>query len=403
MKQSGLDTLEIPKLSSSRPRWVIGGIVLVLLLAGLITYLLTRPPPQSPYLTATVSKADIVKEIRVTGHLQPTAEFAVPAPIEGQLVHIAVRSGDAVEEGQTLAQLDWGPAKLAVDIANAEAGVRSARVSEAEASYQRATESLERTTRLAAKSLASQSRLESAQADVTKARAALKAAKAELAAARTRASAREQDRARTDVLAPRAGLILEAPKHTGLIVSPEQTLFRIATALDEMHIEAPIGESDIGDVAVGQKAQFEVPAYPGRLFEASVIHISPDPHIDAGAVFYFVTLAASNPDSVLFPGMTAQVRIRVTQVREVLAVREAALRFTPAGAPSAPPRSRVWRVRGMEIEPVDVEVGLSDGAMTQIRSIPADALQTGDRVAVGISGSAESDAIAPGLSLRGQK
>ncbi len=403
MKQGDLDRLDIPKLSSSRPRWVSAAILLLLLLAGLVTYLLTRPPPQSPYVTALVSKADIVKEIRVTGHLQPTDEFAVPAPFEGQLVHIAVRSGDRVEEGQMLAQLDWGQAKLALDIARAEAGVSSARVSEAEADYQRAMESLERTKRLAAKNLASQSGLESAEAAVMKASAALSAAKAELAAARTRTSAREEDRARTDVLAPRPGLILEAPKHTGLIVSPQQTLFRMSSALDEMHIEAPIGESDIGDVTVGQKAQFEVPAYPGRPFEASVIHISPDPHIDAGAVFYFVTLSAINPDGVLFPGMTAQLRIQVTQVRDVLSVREAALRFTPAGAPPAAPRSRIWRVRGMEIEAVDVETGLSDGAITQIRPIQADALQTGDRIAVGISGSAESDAIAPGLSLRGQK
>jgi len=170
-----------------------------------------------------------------------------------------------------------------------------------------------------------------------------------------------------------------------------------------MHVEAPIGEADIGEMSVGLRAKFEVPTYPGRVFDATVEHISPDPKTEYGAIFYTVTLAADNADHLLLPGMTAQVRIEVAQVADVLAVREATLRFTPEGAPAAPTRSRIWRIRGSELEEVSVEVGLSDGAITEVRPNDTKGIEVGDDIAIGLALEGDNGAAAPSLSLRGQR
>ncbi len=398
---SGDERLEIPSLNSSRGRVIaiVGGLLIV---GGAVAaYFLTRGPAQSPYRVAQVSRTSIVKEIRVAGHLELTDQVEVPAPIEGQLVKVTVQPGDNVEAGQLLAQLDKGQAEVAFHVAQAELQVARARVSEAAAAATRGVESLERTKRLAEKNLASASALETARSEMAKSRAAVQAARAERAAALKRASLRSRERDRTDIVAPRAGLVLEVPPHTGMIVGPRNRLFRIGAALDQMNVAAPIGEADIGQVTVGLAAKFEVPTYPGQVFEATVKHISPDPHTEYGAIFYNVTLATENPERLLLPGMTAQVRIKVAQVDDVLAVREATLRFTPEGATDAPARSRVWRVRGEVLEEIPVEVGLSNGSLTEVRPSEPDSLDVDDPIAIGFAPDGEGDT--PLLSLRGRR
>jgi HlyD family secretion protein len=395
--------LEIPQLDSSRG-WVIAVAVAVLVIgAAIAAYFLTRGSQRSPYRAARVSQASIVKEIRVTGHLRLTDQVEVPAPIEGQLVKVLVDPGDSVEKGQLLAQLDKVNADTAALVAQAELQVARARVSEMEAAAQRANGALDRTERLAKKGLASESTLEAARSEMARARAALEAARAERSAAFERATLRGRERDRTDIVAPRAGLVLEVPPHTGMVVGPQTRLFRIGAPLDQMYVEAPIGEADIGEMAVGLGANFEVPTYPGQIFEATVKHISPDPKTEYGAIFYTVTLSADNPDRRLLPGMTAQVRIEIAKVDDVLAVREAALRFTPEGAPPASARTRVWRIRGSALEEIPVEAGLSDGALTEVRPTESDSLRVDDQIAIGLALEGEDIAEGPSLTLRGRR
>ena len=397
------EKLEIPNMNSSRGRKIalIAGIVIAA--CAVAVFLLTRGPETSPYRGVPVSRQSIVKEIRVTASVNLTDQVEVPATIEGQLVEVTVQPGDEVEKGQVLARLDKVSAELAYLVAQSELLIARARVSEAQSSLQRAERSLERINRLAEKGLASASSLEAARSETSKARAALQAARAERFAAAERASFRGREREQTAILAPRAGLVLEVPPHTGMVVGPQKRLFRIGAPLDQVLVEAPIGEADIGEMSLGLSAEFEVPTYPGRVFEATVEHLSPDPKTEHGAIFYMVQLAANNADHALLPGMTAQLRIKVAEVDDVLAVREATLRFTPEGAPEAPARSRVWRIREAELEEIPVTAGLSDGALTEVRPVAPNSLEVDDQIAIGLALDGEDSPAAPSLSLRGHR
>jgi len=397
------ERLEIPKLDTSRTRTVTIAIAVGVAAFALASYFLTRSPKESPYRGASVMRMSIVKEVRVTGRVELTDLVEVPAPIEGQLVEVLVRPGDEVEEGQLLGHLDKVSAEVAFLVAQAELQVARAKVSETQAAVQRAARSLERTERLTEKGLSSASALEAARSEMVKAQAAFQAAKAERTAAIETASLKGRDRDRTDIVAPRGGLVLEVPPHTGMMVGPQHRLFRIGAPLDRVHVEAPIGEADIGEMSLGLPAKFEVPTYPGRVFTGIVDHISPDPKTEYGAIFYTVTLTADNPDHVLLPGMTAQVRIKVAEVDDVLAVREASLRYTPQGAPSAPARTRVWRIHGTTLEEVAVEAGLSDGAFTEVQPVEPKGLTENDVIAVGLRLAGDSGVATPSLSLRGNR
>jgi hypothetical protein len=94
------------------------------------------------------------------------------------------------------------------------------------------------------------------------------------------------------------------------------------------------------------------------------------------------------------------VRIEIARAKDVLSVREAALRFSPQGEDEAPARTRLWKHEGgSRLEPVDVTAGLSDGAYTQITPREPDALAAGDEVAVGLVQKKSSDTSKPGVSL----
>jgi HlyD family secretion protein len=128
-----------------------------------------------------------------------------------------------------------------------------------------------------------------------------------------------------------------------------------------------------------------VSAVPGRVFHGRVDRVAIDANREEGAVLYPVVLSVDNPDTSLLPGMTARVRMQVARVDNVLAVHEAALRYTPEGAGPASPRSRVWkRVSPGEIEPVSVRTGVSDGVYTEIQVLNGGELKEGDALAVGL-------------------
>jgi HlyD family secretion protein len=166
-----------------------------------------------------------------------------------------------------------------------------------------------------------------------------------------------------------------------------------------MSVEASVAEADIGSIARGAKVELSVPAFPGRTFEASVERLSLEPTRGSAVVTYPVTLRVDNPELIFRPGMSADVRILASEVRDVLAVREAALRFQPDGTGKGT-RTRLWLSRdGINIESIDVTPGVSDGAYTQIESSGARTLAAGDAAIVGFLHPDQVRAAGPGITL----
>jgi HlyD family secretion protein len=384
--------LEIPKLAKkARLRRVI--VAAVLVAAGVVAYVMWPTAGLGErYRTTTVTRRTIIKVVEATGHVDVRRRVEVPAPIPGRLVEILVYDRAAA---------------LAVRGAQATVQAAAGRVAEARAALSATTEERQRVERLVGRGLASQQDLSSARAAEQRAQAALTAARAEQQAAAGTVASAQLGRNLGDIVAPSDGVVLVAPERLGAAVGPERgALFVIGDALDVMRIDAQVGEADIGDVRIGQSTTFEVQAFPGRTFHAKVDRVGLEPSRAEGLVTYPVTLLAANPGGVLLPGMTATVRLEVARREGVLAVREAALRWSPADAARVPPRSRVWRwTKRSTIEPVLVLVGISDGQYTEVMDARDARLQEGDRIALGLRspGAASSGAGRPGISLGGKR
>jgi HlyD family secretion protein len=380
-----------------RRRALLAGAVALVAVIALLAWW-RRPPPPLPYRIEEVQVRDLTHMVEVSGFLDAPETVDVPAPVAGRLVDIAVEPGARVAKGDPLAKLDERAAAVAVRGARARLEAATSQVAQARATLSAARNAASRVGRLAEGGLASEAEQSEAQARLEEAEAGLQAAQAARSAAREELAAAELTAELGELVSPMDGVVLEAPERLGAVAGPERgPLFVIGTTLDELIIAADLGEADVGDVREGQEARFDVPAYPGRSFEARVERVGLAARRQEGAVVYPLTLRAPNADGLLRPGMSASVRVLVGRAEQVLSVPEAALRFTPPEVPQAPTRSRVWKVVERTLEPVEVEPGLAGGVFTEVRPEDPEALRPGDRVAVGMA--APPGAGGPGIRL----
>ncbi|MFO0696118.1 MAG: efflux RND transporter periplasmic adaptor subunit [Polyangiales bacterium] len=396
------DRLVLPDTGKTTRRRRAVGFFLAAVAAASLAYAL-RPEEVPPELVRAepVTRRTVVRVVEVSGHLDVRERLEVPAPMVGRLVAIDVSPGDTVHAGQSLAKLDEREASLAVGSARASVTAAASHVAGARVALEAAQADVDRLAHLVPRGLASEAELASARTRVSQAEAQLRAARAEQGVAATGLASAELGRDLGVLRSPVDGIVLHAPRSLGSLVGPERgPLFVIGVGLDDLRIDASVGEADIGEVKVGQTARFEVPAFLSRTFSATVMRIELAPDIDQGAVTYPVQFQTPNTDHALLPGMTAVLRIEVARAENVLSVREAALRFTPENAPDAPARSRVWKRTGPStLVPVPVTVGVSDGAFTEIRPVNPGDLSEGTPIAIGMNVIEES--AGAGLSLGG--
>jgi HlyD family secretion protein len=120
-------------------------------------------------------------------------------------------------------------------------------------------------------------------------------------------------------------------------------------------------------------ALFTVDAFPDRTFTGQVLQIRKSPEVVQNVVTYTTIVSAPNPDCLLLPGMTAQLRIVVSDTGEVLKIPGQALRFRPAEAASRSARrsqteaasskalATVWLVGDDgQPSPIAVKLGATD-------------------------------------------
>ena len=353
------------------------------------------------FRTAVVEQRRIVQTVEANGFLRPRAPLLVLSPVQGRLAEVVVEARQKVKKGDLLARLD--ARSLVFDARRAEAGVAAARgaLSEAKVASAEAAQQRARAERLAKRGQVSKADLQKAVSASDRAKAAVRVALDKLSEAKATLTAAQFAEAQTDVSAPKDGVVLTVPEQMGLAVSPAgPVLFTISAPLEVLRLEAAVGEADIGQLAVGQPAEFEVQAYPGRKFSANVEAIGVVAKTSKGVATYAVELNAPNPDGRLLPGMSTAVRFEVARADDALAVRDAALRFAPVEAEAAPPRSRVFKISGDGLDEVAVKIGITDGIWAEVKSIERGALSAGDAVAVGYA--TGSPRATPGLKIGGR-
>ncbi|HTO29119.1 MAG TPA: efflux RND transporter periplasmic adaptor subunit [Devosia sp.] len=351
------------------------------------------------YVTEPAALADIRVIVVATGTLEPTGEADVSSVISGTIESVSARPNDQVSKGQVLARLDMGDLDARLSGAIAMVSSQQANLLVAEANLADAEAALARTQALSSGQSVSVRELELAASSAKRAQAQHALAEAQLRAAQADLQAARNDYDKACICSPIDGIVLESNVDPGQAITSAglgQPLFSLAEDLTRLNLQVDIDEADIGSVQEGDTASFAVEAWTQRPFSGVIREIRYAPISIEGVVSYRAMLDVDNSEMLLRPGMTATADIVVDEVRAVLSVPNAALRFSPAASegtsfqdgimPSSTVATRdgsertVWVLRDAELTQVPVTVGVTDG---QVSEITEGALTAGDLVVVG--------------------
>jgi HlyD family secretion protein len=401
-------------------RPLLAFVVLALLLgAGYAAWHFHFAAAQTPaYRFAAIESGPITAAVAATGTLNPVASVQVGSQISGQIRAIHVDFNSAVKAGQLIAQI--APETYEHRVRQAEADLEAARATVAvqQAERYRAQVNLAEAERDHGRKQSLLARNFISPADLDKAKTTLEAARAQLRvveaqAGNSAALVRQReaqlgqarvDLGRTEIRAPVDGIVIKRSVEPGQTVAaslqaPE--LFVIARNLSDMQVETAIDEADVGRLRVGQEASFSVDAFPGKRFKGEVKQVRKAAQVVSNVVSYTVVVSAGNPDLILLPGMTANVRIVTAHQDGALKVANAALRFRPPapGAEKSAPAARqpgagagrgrggggtgtLW-VLGADGKPeaIEVKTGINDGNRTELVETQ---LKEGQQVIVGL-------------------
>ncbi|HPR82554.1 MAG TPA: efflux RND transporter periplasmic adaptor subunit [Pontiellaceae bacterium] len=280
----------------------------------------------------------------------------------GRIQQMLAREGDAVTNGQLIAELDATRYEAAAAKAEAQVAMQQqvvarmlagsrpeeivqaqARVREAEAALTDALQKQVRAQALAKEEYVSQQQLDDARTAVDTKRANLEAVrqsaelavlgprKEDIAAAQAQLSVYEaalklakQELADSKLYAPADGIIQNRILEPGDMASPQSPVYTLALN-NPVWVRAYVPEPDLGKISAGLRAEVRTDSFPGKVYEGWVGYISPSSEFTPKQVettdlrtrlVYQVRIYVKNPQNELRLGMPATVKILTGSAQE---------------------------------------------------------------------------------------
>lgn len=312
-----------------------------------------------------VATHTLQNSITATGTIEAVTNVTVGTQVSGIVNKLYVDYNSVVKKGQVIAELD--KTNLISELNTAKANLAS---TESNLSYQSAN--MKRYQTLYKKGLVSADEYENALL-------AYRQAKEQVASSRENVQKAQTNLGYATITSPIDGTVISKSVEEGQTVAasfntPE--LFTIAKDLKNMQVIANVDEADIGGVAVGNRVNFTVDAYPDDTFEGVVKQVRLEATTTNNVVTYEVVISAPNADLKLKPGLTANVTIFTKEQANILSVANKALRFTPTKETvgkdmkivDCKGKNKVWTLNGNTLTAHSVNIGQSDAMHTQIIS-----------------------------------
>lgn len=400
------------ELIQQKRNWIYAGLLAVAMI--ILILIINRSGPSSSFPVSSVRAGEFKVSITETGELRATNSVAISAPrvrTNLQIVYLAPK-GQEVDEGDTLVVFDGTELQQAIDekladleiarsnleksqasMASAMAGL-DAQLQTAQASYRQAELRLQQ-MQFEAEVAREEQQLALLQAEINleRARANIEQQQiideAELVTLELRVRQAEADlaKARRDLdqmtmLAPQPGLVVYKEIWKGgdfgevrIGDTPwrGQALIELPD-LSQMEVITSVNEVDVSRVAVGQRADIVLDAFPERKFSGVVNEVSTLARVedeDVGDVKVFdVVIRVEETDPVLKPGMTVSATIIIETIAEAMWVPLDAI-FSVEG------QTVVYRQSG-GFRSVPVELGIRNDNFVVVTS----GLEAGERVSL---------------------
>ncbi|MGD0076372.1 MAG: efflux RND transporter periplasmic adaptor subunit [Candidatus Binataceae bacterium] len=340
------------------------------------------------WVAAKISRGSIVRVVTATGTVDPVITVQVGSYVSGPITAIYADYNSPVKAGQLIAKIDPRPFQVKVDEAKAALANATAQLHKdiADQKYKRVA--YQRYATLLKERAVSQDAFDSAQSASEQVTAQIELDRATIQQQQASLRDAELNLKYTDIVSPVSGTTIAREVDVGQTVAASfqtPTLFLIAKDLTKMQVDSNVSEADIGEVRAGQKAKFTVDAYD-RAFEGVVTQVRRNPTTVQNVVTYDVVITADNPQMMLAPGMTANVKIITQERRNVLRAPLQAVRYESAGVSqdsegSAPEdlQAFLWIPDGAQRKRLPVMTGVRGAKFVEIIS---DRIRLGDMIFV---------------------
>lgn len=279
-------------------------------------------------VTETMQHRKITAVVSASGSIGPKRKVDVSANRLGTITRIAVKEGDDVEEGDFLLQID--PIQYEQAVAQSRAGIASMRaeLDKAAVNLNQATRELERIRMLIEQDLASPQQLLKAETDEKVGRAQQRSLLAKLREQEASLKRGEHDLSLATILAPMTGVVIRLNVEegetavVGTMNQPGTVLLTLAD-LSELEAEVDVDETDVIDVALGQRAVVTIDSYPDTTFGGIVTEVG-NSAVRASrqteSVDFQVVITLDDPIPGAKPGLSASADIIVATRDSVLSV-----------------------------------------------------------------------------------
>lgn len=234
----------------------------------------------------------IIQSVLANGKVVPELEVKISPEISGEITAVNVRVGDSVLKGQLILQINpkiilanLDRARAALNNSMAALNQSRARLGQVQASFKNTESIFKRNERLYREGVISDAEIQASKAQYDGAKEELEAAKQTVEGARftlnsAQATLKEaqENLSKTDIYAPITGIVTQLNVEVGeKVVGTSQMagteMIRIAN-LNKMVVKVDVNENDIVHVALGDTADVEVDAYPGKKFKGVVVEIA---------------------------------------------------------------------------------------------------------------------------------
>jgi RND family efflux transporter MFP subunit len=252
-----------------------------------------------------------VRDLTLPGTIEAYYRAPIYARVSGYLKSWQQDIGAHVQAGQLLASIDTPDLDQQLEQAKGE-------LATAAANAQVAAVTAERWNTLVKSQWVSRQAADDKNATAAGTKAAADSASANV----KRLEAMESFK---NIVAPFDGVVTARKTDVGALINAGnagQELFEVSD-LHKVRIYVQVPQAFTGELHPGLKATFEMPQYPGREFDATVVTMSHA--MDLGSRSMTVELQADNPDGQLFAGAYCQVHFQLPSDANMVRVPATAL------------------------------------------------------------------------------
>lgn len=271
--------------------------------------------PAAPVTAALVVETDMPVILFAPGTVEPLANVAIKPRVDGQIVEVAFKEGDLVNEGDVLFRLDDRMMKALINQAQANVTKDQATLRDAEAI-------LSRRETLVQKKIVSEAATDTARATAEALRASIAAGQAMLETQKTLfdyLTIRAPITGRTGSLTAKLGATIRAQDTSALVTINQTKPILVSFALPQGDLAAvrrALTTGATADIALASGSR-------RTIVKGAIAFV--DNQVDRQTGTITVKVMAANADEVLWPGQSVEVALTVEVRPRVLSVPAAAV------------------------------------------------------------------------------